>query len=96
MTRSRLAGPAITRSSASSISEASIAFLLRRAANKAASLSKLQSSGASKDFQQATQLARAMVTEYGMSDQLGPVQYEGQSGMFAGDAVPGQAPQSFF
>ncbi|GAA2966099.1 ATP-dependent zinc metalloprotease FtsH [Ligilactobacillus murinus] len=50
-----------------------------------------QSSGASNDFQQATQLARAMVTEYGMSDQLGPVQYEGQSGMFAGDAVPGQA-----
>lgn len=53
-----------------------------------------QSSGASNDFQQATQLARAMVTEYGMSDQLGPVQYEGQSGMFAGDAVPGQAPFS--
>lgn len=50
-----------------------------------------QSSGASNDFQQATQLARAMVTEYGMSDQLGPVQYEGQSGMFAGDAIPGQA-----
>lgn len=50
-----------------------------------------QSSGASNDFQQATQLARAMVTEYGMSDQLGPVQYEGQSGTFAGDAVPGQA-----
>ncbi|MEY8735710.1 ATP-dependent zinc metalloprotease FtsH [Lactobacillus sp. AN1001] len=50
-----------------------------------------QSSGASNDFQQATQLARAMVTEYGMSDQLGPVQYEGQSGMFAGDAVPGQS-----
>ena len=53
-----------------------------------------QSSGASNDFQQATQLARAMVTEYGMSDQLGPVQYEGQSGKFAGDAVPGQAPFS--
>ncbi len=53
-----------------------------------------QSSGASNDFQQATQLARAMVTEYGMSDQLGPVQYEGQSGMFAGDAVSGQAPFS--
>lgn len=53
-----------------------------------------QSSGASNDFQQATQLARAMVTEYGMSDQLGPVQYEGQSGIFAGDAVPGQAPFS--
>lgn len=52
-----------------------------------------QSSGASNDFQQATQLARSMVTEYGMSEKLGPVQYEGQSGMFAGDYVPGQ--QSF-
>jgi cell division protease FtsH len=49
-----------------------------------------QSSGASNDFQQATQLARAMVTEYGMSEKLGPVQYEGQSAMFAGDGYPGQ------
>ena len=39
-----------------------------------------QSSGASNDFQQATQLARSMVTEYGMSDKLGPVQYEGGDG----------------
>ena len=39
-----------------------------------------QSSGASNDFQQATQLARAMVTEYGMSEKLGPVQYEGGGG----------------
>ena len=53
-----------------------------------------QSSGASNDFQQATQLARSMVTEYGMSEKLGPVQYEGQSGMFAGDYVPGQQPFS--
>lgn len=55
---------------------------------------KQQSSGASNDFQQATQLARSMVTEYGMSEKLGPVQYEGQSGMFAGDYVPGQQPFS--
>lgn len=53
-----------------------------------------QSSGASNDFQQATQLARSMVTEYGMSEKLGPVQYEGQSGMFAGDYVSGQQPFS--
>lgn len=53
-----------------------------------------QSSGASNDFQQATQLARSMVTEYGMSEKIGPVQYEGQSGMFAGDYVPGQQPFS--
>ena len=43
-----------------------------------------QSSGASNDFQQATQLARSMVTEYGMSDLLGPVQYEGNSQVFLG------------
>ena len=53
-----------------------------------------QSSGASNDFQQATQIARAMVTQYGMSEKLGPVQYEGKSGMFAGDMVPGNAPFS--
>ncbi len=37
------------------------------------------STGASNDFQQATRIARAMVTEYGMSD-LGPVQYEQPQG----------------
>ena len=35
--------------------------------------------GAQNDFQQATRIARAMVTEYGMSD-LGPVQYEQPQG----------------
>jgi cell division protease FtsH len=35
-----------------------------------------QSSGASNDFEQATNLARAMVTQYGMSDKLGTVQLE--------------------
>ena len=44
----------------------------------------VESSGASNDFQQATQLARAMVAQYGMSDKLGPVQYEGQSAMTPG------------
>ena len=44
-----------------------------------------QSSGAANDFQQATQLARAMVTEYGMSEKLGPVQYEGQANMQPGE-----------
>ncbi|KRN89260.1 cell division protein [Ligilactobacillus ceti DSM 22408] len=49
-----------------------------------------QSSGASNDFQQATQIARAMVTQYGMSDKLGPVQYEGQSNIFVGGGRTGQ------
>ncbi len=31
--------------------------------------------GASNDFQKATELARRMVTQYGMSDALGPIQY---------------------
>jgi cell division protease FtsH len=43
-----------------------------------------QSSGASNDFQQATQLARSMVTEYGMSPKLGPVQYEQNNQVFLG------------
>lgn len=42
----------------------------------------VQTTGASNDFEQATQMARAMVTEYGMSEQLGPVQYEGNHAMF--------------
>jgi cell division protease FtsH len=36
------------------------------------------SSGASGDIQQATKLARSMVTQWGMSDKLGPLQYEEQ------------------
>ena len=51
-----------------------------------------QSSGALHIEQ--VQAFRSMVTEYGMSEKLGPVQYEGQSGMFAGDYVPGQQPFS--
>ncbi|WP_010624938.1 ATP-dependent zinc metalloprotease FtsH [Companilactobacillus versmoldensis] len=35
-----------------------------------------QSSGASNDFEQATNIARTMVTEYGMTDRLGTVQLE--------------------
>ena len=37
------------------------------------------STGASNDFENATKIARAMVTEYGMSD-LGPIQYEQPNG----------------
>jgi len=38
------------------------------------------SSGASSDIQYATKLARSMVTQWGMSDSLGPLQYEEQQG----------------
>jgi cell division protease FtsH len=44
----------------------------------------VQSTGASNDFEQATGIARSMVTEYGMSDKLGPVQYEGNHQVFIG------------
>ncbi len=36
------------------------------------------STGAHNDFQRATAIARSMVTEYGMSDKIGPIQF-GQS-----------------
>jgi cell division protease FtsH len=38
------------------------------------------SSGASSDIKQATKLARAMVMQWGMSDKLGPLQYEEEQG----------------
>jgi cell division protease FtsH len=44
----------------------------------------VQTTGASNDFEQATRMARSMVTEYGMSDKLGPVQYEGNHAVFLG------------
>ena len=40
--------------------------------------------GASSDIKHATSLARSMVTEYGMSDKLGPVYYGGEGEMFLG------------
>ena len=38
------------------------------------------STGASNDFQRATGIARRMVTEFGMSDKLGPLQFGQQQG----------------
>ena len=38
------------------------------------------STGAHNDFQRATGIARSMVTEYGMSDKLGPMQFGANSG----------------
>ena len=37
------------------------------------------STGASNDFERATQIARQMVTEYGMSKKLGPIQFSSSS-----------------
>ncbi len=46
------------------------------------------SSGASSDIQYATKLARAMVTEWGMSEKMGPVQYSDEGGEpFLGQAM---------
>ena len=42
------------------------------------------STGASNDIKVATDMARAMVTEYGMSEKLGPVCYSGEQEMFLG------------
>ena len=44
--------------------------------------------GASSDIQQATTLARSMVTEWGMSEKLGPLRYnENQQEVFLGHAI---------
>jgi cell division protease FtsH len=45
-------------------------------------------SGAASDIQQATRLARAMVTQWGFSDEVGPVDYgEGQGEVFLGQQI---------
>jgi cell division protease FtsH len=45
------------------------------------------STGAVDDIQRATQLAKRMVTEFGMSDKLGSVRYAGQRLQYLGGAV---------
>ncbi len=42
------------------------------------------STGASNDLERATNIARAMVTKYGMSDNLGPVNYSSEDEVFIG------------
>lgn len=42
------------------------------------------STGASNDIERATEIARAMVTKYGMSDRLGPVNYSSSDEVFLG------------
>ncbi len=47
--------------------------------------------GASNDIKRATVIARGMVTEYGMSDKLGPLRYnENQEEVFLGHSVTQQ------
>jgi cell division protease FtsH len=45
------------------------------------------STGASDDIMRATELARRMVTEFGMSEKLGSVRYAGQQLQYLGGAV---------
>ncbi|WP_067841188.1 ATP-dependent zinc metalloprotease FtsH [Amphibacillus sediminis] len=50
------------------------------------------STGAHNDFQRATNIARKMVTEYGMSDKIGPLQFSGGSGqVFLGRDMQNEA-----
>lgn len=50
------------------------------------------STGASNDFERATKIARSMVTEYGMSKKLGPLQFSSSGGgqVFLGKDMQGE------
>ncbi|MEE4312684.1 MAG: cell division protein FtsH, partial [candidate division KSB1 bacterium] len=53
------------------------------------------STGAQNDLERATKIARSMVTEYGMSESLGPVSYSsGQRSVFMGAEIPDAKPYS--
>lgn len=63
-----------------------------RAADKL--VSNESTSGASQDLKQATRIARMMVTQFGMSDKLGPVSYRiGEEHVFLGKEI--QEPRDF-
>ncbi len=47
------------------------------------------SSGAANDLQQATNIARRMVTDWGMSDKVGPMSFSDSGPMFMGDDMMG-------
>ncbi len=49
------------------------------------------STGAADDIAKATDIARSMVTRFGMGDRLGPVSYETEPQGFLGQAIPGPA-----
>jgi len=53
------------------------------------------STGAQNDLERATQIARSMVAEYGMSDRVGPVSYgDSRRGLFLGTELPMTRPYS--
>ena len=47
------------------------------------------STGAADDLQRATDIARSMVTRYGMDDRLGQAAYETERGTFLGQPIEG-------
>jgi cell division protease FtsH len=51
------------------------------------------STGAQNDLERATEIARAMVTEYGMSEKVGPLSFGGDGYRGTGMLYPGQAPE---
>jgi cell division protease FtsH len=63
-----------------------IAVMLGGRAAELAALGTI-STGASDDIQKATDLARRMVTEFGMSDNLGSVRYAGQQMQYLGGVM---------
>jgi cell division protease FtsH len=53
------------------------------------------STGAQNDLERATQIARSMVVEYGMSEKLGPLSYSsGQRSLYLGLQLPESRPYS--
>jgi len=51
------------------------------------------STGAQNDLQRATEIARAMVTEYGMSDEIGPLSFGADGARREGFWYPGGSPE---
>ncbi len=67
-----------------------ICGLLRGRVSEDINFNKL-STGASNDFERATQIARSMVTQYGMSKKLGPLQFGRSNGeVFLGKDMQGE------
>ena len=52
------------------------------------------STGAQNDLERATQIARSMVVEYGMSEKLGHISYGRQQSLYLGQQIPESRPYS--